>query len=272
MTAQTATHGATLPRVFTSELTKLRTVRSTYWALAAAFVLTVGFGALAAGIQAHDLRQESPQGQLADITRNGVDAVSAALSGVMFAQIVVGVLGVLAISSEYKSRAVRTTLWAVPQRGRLLAAKLGAIGLVALLVGQVTAWAAYGLNVRFYSGLPVTASLSDPGVLRAVVATGLYVALVGVAGLGLGAIIRHSAGAITALVGFLLVAPALVSALPSPWADRIGKFLPLSIGEQAATTGHLDHHLGPWAGLLVLAVCAGVAVAAGGWLLKRRDA
>ena len=258
--------------VLRSEWTKIRSVRSTYWSLAAAIFFSVGFAALTSAITAHHYEKYSGAELHRQVVQDSFDAVAQSLSGVALGQLALGVLGALVISSEYRNRMIRTTLTAVPRRGRIMLAKLAVFGAVAVLVGEIITFLSFFIGMAFYKGPGLNVALSDPGVLRAIVATGLYMALAGVMGLGLGLVIRHGAGAITAIIGFLLVVPALASALPNPWDDRIGKMLPLQIGQQAATTTQLHDFLNPWVGLLVLAIYAAVAVAVGGWLLRTRDA
>ncbi len=114
--------------------------------------------------------------------------------------------------------------------------------------------------------------IGDPGMARAVVGTGVYLGLVGLCGLGLGAIVRHTAGGVSALVGLLLVLTPIVQALPGRWGPEIGKFLPYEIGEQAVSGRHLPEHLSPGVGLALLAAYAAAFLVIGGWLLVRRDA
>jgi ABC-type transport system involved in multi-copper enzyme maturation permease subunit len=258
--------------VLQSEWTKIRSVRSTYWTLGASILFSIGFGALAAGSVAHHYHQYSGAELHRQVIADNFDPVSQSMSGVILGQIALAVLGVLIISSEYRNRMIRTTLTAVPRRGRMLAAKVAVFGGLALLVGEFTAFVSFFIGMRFFDSQELSVSLGDPGVLRAVVGTGVYLALTGIIGLGLGLIIRHSAGAITAVIGFLLVLPILATALPLPWQDRIGQALPFSIGEQTSTTADLSGHLSPLMGLVVLALYAVAALAVGGWLLQRRDA
>lgn len=255
-----------------SEWTKIRSVRSTYWSLAAAIIFSIGFAALSSGVNAHHYHKYSGAERHRLLAQDGIDAVSQTMSGVAIGQIAIAVLGALVISSEYRNRVIRTTLTALPRRGRMLAAKIVTYGVVALVAAEFITFVSFFAGMAFYQGVGFDVSLSDPGVLRAVAGTGIYMALAGICGLGLGLIIRHSAGAITASIGFLLLLPALSQALPSPWNVRIGKFLPYSIGDQAAHPRQLSDHLGAVTGLVMLAIYAAALIAIGWSLLQRRDA
>jgi hypothetical protein len=178
-----------------AEWTKMRSVRSTVWTLLVAVALAVGFGALIG------VTQVNSWDTLDAAERARFDPTSFSLSGLFLAQIAIGVLGVLLISSEYTTGQIRATLAATPQRLTVLAAKATAFVGAVLAVGLVASFSAFGIGQAIFSAKGIGASLSDPGVLRAVIGGALYLAAVGVLGLGLGTILRRTAGAITALVG-----------------------------------------------------------------------
>jgi len=253
-----------------SEWTKIRSVRSTYWTLITATLLSIGIGVISNATFVHHYRGLSAADQAGELVR--FDAVSHSTPGVAFGQIAIGVLGVLVMSSEYRNRMIRTTLSAAPRRGTLLLAKATAFGALAIVVGQLIAFASFFCGMQFLSGASLSVSLSDPGVLRAVVGVGIYMALVGFLGLGLGAIVRHTAGAISALVVFLLILPTIAQIFPHPWDMRFGSHLPFFIGEQSGTARHLTDHLAPVTGLVVFALYAAVMLSVGAVLLSRRDA
>jgi hypothetical protein len=257
---------------FRSEWTKIRSVRSTYWSLAAGIIFSIGFGVLSCGIVAHHYQKYSGAELQRQLMQDNFDPVSQAMSGVILGQLAVAVLGVLVVSSEYRNRMIRTTLTALPRRGRMLLAKVAVFGALAVVVGEITTFASFFIGMRLFDSQSLSVSLGDSGVLRAVAGTGLYLALAGILGLGLGLIIRHSAGAITAIIGCLLVVPILATAIPQPWQDRIGQMLPFSIGEQASSIRDLGGHLSPAVGLLFFAIYGAIAIAIGAWLLQRRDA
>jgi len=182
----------------------------------------------------------------------------------------IGVLGVLTMTSEYSSGMIRATLAAVPRRPLLLAAKATVFGAVALATGQIACFAAFLTGVAFLQPTVPHPALSQPAVLRAVALTGAYLGLIGLIGLGLGAIIRHSAAAITTLVGAVFVVPALGLAL-----TPAGKFLPMLIAANSLGAVKPQTSAGmlpPWAGLGVISLYAAILLATGGSLLARRDA
>ncbi|MFN2608277.1 MAG: ABC transporter permease subunit [Acidimicrobiales bacterium] len=250
-----------------AEWTKLRSVRSTTWSLLVTLALTVGLGALfcAARVSRWD-RLDAGE-------RLHFDPTSFSLNGLFLAQLAVGVLGVLVMSSEYATGQIRASLAAVPRRRTVLSAKLAVFTAVAFVVGLAASAVAFGIGQAIFSAKHAGVSLGDPGVLRAVVGGGLYLAVTGALGLGLATLLRRTAGAIAALVGLLLILPILVNFLPSPWNDDIARYLP---GEAGAAIFRVipdsSTALGPWAGLAVFAAYAVAALALGWLVLQRRDA
>jgi ABC-type transport system involved in multi-copper enzyme maturation permease subunit len=256
--------------VLRSEWTKLRSVRSTYWTLLAAVVTTVGLSALISAIYV----SQYPGMKAAD--RANFDPTSFSLSGVFLAQLAIGVLGVLIITGEYSTGAIRSTFAAVPQRRMVLAAKATVFSAVTLVVGMVSCFAAFFIGQAILSGQSIQAHIGDPGVLRAVAGSGLYLAVLGLLALGVGTLIRHSAGAISALFGVILVLPALVLALP--WSDAISRWLPSNAGGAISATVQAGPNapggpmLSPWVGLGVFFLYAAAALVCAGITLRRRDA
>jgi ABC-type transport system involved in multi-copper enzyme maturation permease subunit len=264
--AVTAPTGPILPDVVRSEATKFRTVRSTYWTIVAAVVAIVGLGALLCATYIGHYSHIRPE------ERATFDPTSFSLSGLLLAQLAIGVLGVLLITSEYSTGMIRATLAAVPQRRTVLAAKAAVFAFVTLVIAEASCFAAFLIGQSILSSKHIEASLGDPGVLRAVVGGGLYLTVLGLLALGLGTIIRHSAGAIAALFGLLLVLPGLAHALPQSWQDSINQYLPSNAGQQIYHIRLDPHTLSPWAGLGVFCVYAAVALAVAAVLLQRRDA
>src|SRR5690349_2777106 len=191
--------------VLRSELCKLRSVRSTYWTIVAAVGFSLGFAALEAVFL---------PSRLSDHDKATLDAVRVSLGGSHLSQVAFGVLGVLVITSEYTTGMIRVTLTAVPRRSRVLTAKAIVFATIALVVGVAASFAAYFLFQALLVGDALRSSIGDPGVVRALVGGGLYLAVLGLLGLGLGAIIRSSAGAIAALFTLLFVPQILVELLP----------------------------------------------------------
>jgi len=250
--------------ILRSEFCKLRTVRSTFWALLAAVVFNVAIAAVL-GILL--------PGHTSAHTQATIDSTRVSLGGLHLSQVVVGLLGVLVISSEYGTGMIRSTLSAVPQRRQMLAAKTAVFTAAALVTGIASCFAAYfAFEVFLPSGSSMRTTLSDPGVLRAVTGAGLYLTVLGLFGLGLGAVIRSSAGAIATLLGVLFVPSILVSLLPQSWQDTVGAYLPMNAGESVITVHHQAHTLAPWPGFGVFSLYAAAALAAGFFLITHRDA
>lgn len=236
------------------EWVKLRTLRSTTWALGLGLAASIALGVIA-GYNTRDA---------------GGDPTSNVLAGILIAQVVLGVLGVLAMTGEYSSGMIRLTLAAVPRRSRVLAAKATVWAIAGIVAGEITTFASFGLGIAVLRPSVPRPSLGDPVVLRAVVLTGLYLALIGLAGLGLGVIIRHSPGAVATLIGALFVLPLAAGAARS---SGIGRFLPeLIAGNSLAAVKPVSGFgWSPWLELGIVALYPAALLTAGGWLLVRRD-
>lgn len=160
----------------------------------------------------------------------------------------------------------------------MLATKAAIFGLVAVVVGEVLTFAAFFIGQAILSGTTPTATLGDPGVLRAVIGGGLFLAVLGLLALGIATIVRHTAGAITAFVGLLLILPLIAQALPTSIRYAIGRYLPANIGA-TMTTVHPGFRMdlgaptfSPWVGFGILCGYALAALVVGGALMARRDA
>jgi ABC-2 type transport system permease protein len=248
--------------VLTSEWTKLRSVRSTYWTLLIAAVTAVGGSAIVGFSTAH-----SPKGGGA-----AFDPVAMIFLGWLeYPVLAVGILGVLAFTSEYSSGQIRTTFTAVPRRLAVLAAKASVVGAVMLLFGEVIAFIAFSLAAAMESGDKHGISLSQPGAPRAVLAAGFCLFAIAMLGLGLGAIIRHTAGAVAALPAVIYL-PLIVLALPSPWGERIGRFTLLAAADQLVSAHPRAGLLPPPVSLLILIAWPAAALLAAALLITRRDA
>ena len=253
--------------VLASEWIKLVSVRSTVWTLLLTALAGVGIGAIVTSAQAARFSSRSLASQLA------FDPTRSSLAGVLFAQLAIGVLGVLIMSGEYSTGTIRATLAAAPRRPLVLVTKVVLFFSVALVVGEIVSLAAFGLGQRILLGKTPTASLGDPTVLRAVLSGGLYLAALGLFALGLATIIRHTAAAISAYVGVLLVLPIIADILPSSFSSDVSRFLPADIGT-VMLSGHYhgSDPFGPWPSFGLLCAYAAAALIVGGVLLVRRDA
>jgi len=248
-----------------SEVTKIRSTRSTYWTLLALVVVCVGMGALAsAGAASH----------ASTIDRATFDATQLSLAGLYVGQLVIAVLGALTITSEYSTGMIRTTLSAQPRRGVVFAAKAVVFAVISLVTGLITSFASFFLGQALMSGHHLSVTLGDPNVLRAVIGGGLFLAACGMLAYGLGAILRHTAGAITAAIGLLFVLSVLTTFLPGSWQDHVDKWMPAIAGSQVWATKVLpdSHQFPAWGGFAVLAGYAAVAVVVGLVCFRTRDA
>jgi ABC-type transport system involved in multi-copper enzyme maturation permease subunit len=249
-----------------AEWTKLRSVRSTVWTLLATVGLAVGFGALIGASQMSSWDSLDPSEQLR------FDPTSFSLSGLFLAQLAVGVLGVLVITSEYATGQIRATFGATPQRLTVLAAKAITFTAVVVVTGVVASFGAFSVGQAIFASKGLGSSISDPGVLRAVFGGALYLAGVGLLGVGLGTIVRRTAGAVAALVGLLFILPIVTGFLPSSFQETVGKYFPAQAGMSIWNVVPAPDALSPWSGFAVLVGYGVVTLAIGGLLLVRRDA
>ena len=257
-----------LPGVLRAEWIKLRSLRSTWYSLAAVVAITVGLGSLFAALHAHRMEQGGigPGGKLV------FDATQVSLRGVFLAELAIGVLGVLVITGEYSTGMIRSTLAAVPRRQPVLLAKAAVFAAVTFVVSLASTIAAFFVGQWAQASTHGQASLSTPGAERAILGGALYLSLIGLLAVGLGFLIRSTAGALATLFGIVLVLPLLSNALPQPYSTDVAKYLPLNAGSQAIVTMQPDPNLlGPWTGLGVTALYALLALVAGAVLLARRD-
>lgn len=247
-----------------SELTKLRTLRSTYLCAGIIIVAMVGV-AWIDGYRWHQILTDGFKGDRPDF-----DATLQVLNGVYLAQLVVGTLAVLAITSEYATGMIHATFSAVPQRRAVLAAKAAVVAGTTLVLGEALSFVSFLFGQALLGRYGV--SLSDPGVLRAVIGAGLYLTAVSLLGLGIGATIRHTAGGVSAFFGVLFAPTLLTELLPTDWRSAIINWLPANAGSQIFTVVHPPGALQPWAGLGVFCVYAVLALAAAWVLVTARDA
>jgi ABC-2 type transport system permease protein len=249
-----------------SEWTKLRSVRSTFWALTVTVVLGIGLGAVISAVSAHGYARFSPSEKLS------WDPTGVSGAGMYIAQLAIAVLGVLCISSEYSSGMIRTSLIAVPKRGRILAAKSLVFAAVTFVVGEVTNFAAFLVGQALIAGHAPTAALGDPGVARAVAGAGLYLAALAVLSVAAGTLLRHPAAAIAAMIAVLFVLPAIAQALPDSWRNPVTEFWPTQAGSQLTSVYHAAHTLQPWPGFAVMCLFTAIVYAIAWTLLNHRDA
>lgn len=245
-----------------SEWTKLRSVRSTMWTLLATVVIGVGISILAtAETRAH----------WNTTSAIGFDPTALSLAGSFFAQLTIGILGVLVISAEYGTGTIRSTFAASPRRLKVLAAKVIVFGGTVIIVSEFLAFTSFFIGQSLLSAPATHVTLSSPGALRAVIGSGIYLTLMGLFALGLGTILRHTAGAISAYIGALLVVPIIFQALPASIRNSGVRYLPDHIGG-AVISLVPGNAFAPWTGILLLVGYAAALLAIGAVLVARRDA
>jgi ABC-2 type transport system permease protein len=249
-----------------SEWTKLRTVRSTMWTLG----MTVFTGLAASGIATGVTRAH--WATMSASNKASFHPIEVSLTGVdLGGTLMLGILGILVVSSEYATGTIRATLAAAPRRPMVLAAKVLIFGAVTLVVAEFAAFAGFFLGQALLTSPAPHATLSSPTALRAVAGVGLFLCVVGLLALGTAVLVRHTAGAISAYVGVILVLPIIVSALPGSLQYQIERLLPLEIGSAMINNPGPDA-FGPWIGFLILCGYTALILAVGTVFLVRRDA
>jgi ABC-type transport system involved in multi-copper enzyme maturation permease subunit len=259
--------GVTLPHVVRSEWTKLRTLRSTRWSLLAAVVAMAGLGALVAAVQMNRWFRLDPHDRLT------YDSLNTAVGGYHLAQLAIGVLGVLVISGEYSTGMIRSSFMAVPRRLPVLWAKIGVFALVTFVLMLASGLISFVAVQAIVAQHHQQHALGDPGALRVVVGSALFMTVLGIMCTGMGALVRNTAGAISLFVGVMFVLPGVTAILPASVADSISPYLPINAGTAVATsTFDNPHHLTPWGGFALFCGYAAIVVAAAAIGLRRRDA
>jgi ABC-2 type transport system permease protein len=252
-----------LGNVARSELTKLRSVRSTYWTAIVAVLITIGIAVLGTTSFVHHM---SPS----DL--NGFDAPNFVLQGLYAAQLALGALGVMTITGEYATGMIRTTLSSVPQRRTVVSTK-GLIYLAAIFViGELTSFATFAIGQAILKQKHAGVGLFDHDVLRVVIGGGLSVTAVGLLACAIGTLVRRTAGALSTFFAVLFLPSALIDLLPSSWRADAIKFAPANAGTQILNTHRVHGMLGPWQGLGMLTLYGVVILLGALYLLDRRDA
>jgi ABC-type transport system involved in multi-copper enzyme maturation permease subunit len=252
-----------------SEFTKIRSVRSTYWTLLVLLVVSIGIGAaISAGTAASWSHTSASD-------RSTFDATQASIAGLFYlGQLVIVVLGAMVITAEYSTGMIRTSLTAMPRRTVVYTAKAVVFACVAVVVTLLSSFIAFFLGQSLLASTHESVTLSGPNVLRAVIGSALYVTLCGLFAFAAGAIMRHTAAAITSVIGLLFVIPILVHLLPNSWYQDVDRWLPDAAGRAiSATIGGQDPHLfAPWTQFSVFVVYTLILLVVGGVLFRNRDA
>ena len=302
-----ATGRAGLRGAIASEFTKIRSVRSTYWTLAALLVVSIGIGAAITGGSAANFSHNPAN-------KAGFDATQISLVAFFeIGQLIIAVIAALAITSEYSTGMIRTSLTAQPRRGTVYAAKAIVLTSLTLIVSLVTSFIAFFVGQALLSSSGVSASLfhsvtipqnanvtcpqqgvggggPPPGckvafsgtdvispttVLLAIIGCALFVTLVAIIAFGIGAMVRHTAGAIAIAIAALFIIPVVEQALPNEWRWDIMRFLPDAANQVVSVTigNNAPAHLwSAWPQLGVTALWAAALLAAGAYLFRKRDA
>ena len=252
-----------------SEWTKLRSVRSTMWTLLLLVVLTLGLTGLITGLT---MAQWSKIGASSRATLIG-DPVSAILgASIEFGQLTIIVLGVMAITSEYTTGAIRSSLLAVPRRPLLLAAKALVFTVLIFVLAEVVSFVAFFLgSAIMHSHVPV--SLSGTNVARSVIGAGLYLTVLGLFSMAIGGLIRHTAGAIAGVIAFVIVLEPLSTLIPGTWGNHIHDYLPTSAGRLVYAVRRVGGQVLPaWGGFAVFCGWTAALLIAWAITLQIRDA
>ncbi|MFJ4282906.1 ABC transporter permease [Streptomyces massasporeus] len=258
MSTATLPHRVTPARVLRSEWHKFWTLRSTWITLAVTSALTLAMGA---GLgAAYDGTGEG-----------GMDTVVFVLLGTQFAQINLGVLGILATAGEYSTGQIRSTMTAIPRRLPVLWSKAAVLFAVALPLTLATNLLTFPLAQSFLSGTDQSASLGDPGILRALAGNAAGLALLAVLALGIGALVRSVPTAIGAFIGLVMILPEVLAMLPYEVVDDAVRYFPGKALETLTTAQPVPGAASPGAALLAMLLWTAAIIAVTSAVLRRRD-
>ncbi|HEY0869947.1 MAG TPA: hypothetical protein VGD55_06095 [Acidothermaceae bacterium] len=276
MSVVTAANPSTSPhkpfvfgRLLLAEWTKLRTVRSTMWSLVLLVVVVPGLTFLLTLLISAQW-SKSDAGSRAQIVADPTSTILG--TGFQLGQLTICVLGVMVIASEYSTGMIRASLLAVPKRTPMLAAKGVVFAALVFVFGEIVAFPSFFIGAAIlHKHAPV--SIGDPGVLRAVIGAGLYLTVLGLFALAVAAIVRHTAGAITGVIGFVLVLFPLTKLLPGTVGKHVSAYMPSLAGQLIAHAHQAkDDLLSPWQGFGVFCVWTALLLAVAAYQLRRRDA
>jgi ABC-2 type transport system permease protein len=258
--------GVTQGRVFRSEWTKLWSLRSTRWSLLVAVVAMAGLGPLVATFQMNRWFQLAPDERL------NFNAINTALGGYRFAQLAIGVLGVLVLSGEYSTGQIRSSFMAVPKRLPVLWAKAGTFAAVAFALILISALIAFFSSQAILVQHHVQTTIGHAPALRAVLGVALYMAALGVFCTGLAAIVRNTAGAISLFAGLMFVLPGVANLLPQSMQNAINPYMPSVAGGTIISGTHDAHTFSAWGGFGVFCGYTVLVLLVAAILMRRRDA
>ena len=265
--ARVPTLKVTQARVLRSEFTKFRSLRSTLYTLLAAVALMIGIGALFSAVTASQYHTFSAADKAA------FNPISTSLTGVSFAVVAFGVLGVLLMSGEYSTGMIRSSLTAVPRRVPVLWGKLAVFAGVIFPVSLAASFISFFLGQALLSSHHINVAITAPDALRSVIGAALYVTVAGLIGVALGALFRSTAAGISTFAAVFFVIPPLASLLPASVSAHLAQYLPSNAGEVLwGGTQGLQNPLSPWTGFVLLCGYAVVLIGAAAWRLRRADA
>ncbi|GLW11990.1 ABC transporter permease [Microtetraspora sp. NBRC 13810] len=246
-----------MKHILRSEWTKIRSVRSTVWTLTVTAALMLGFSALLNASARNTSGGPIP----------GDQTIMLSLTGTLLASLSMATLGVLVISSEYRTGAIRTSLMAVPKRMSLLTGKIVTFVAISLAVCTVAAAGAIGVGAAISQ--PPSFELGEAA--RSALGSGLYLTACGLFGLGLGTLVRHTPGAIVSAIALILVLPTIANQLPGEWGRTVAEHFTTNAG-LLIVSGQANGSLGPWSGFAVYLAWVALAITAGAALMRHRDA
>jgi len=253
-------------RVIRSEWTKLWSLRSTRWTLLVAILGMAGLGPLIAAVQMNRWDHMGPDDRL------HFNPINTGLGGWHFAQLAIGVLGVLVLTGEYSTGQIRSTFMAVPKRLPVLWAKAGTFATVTFVLMLAAGLVSFLFSQSILTQHHVNTTLGHAPALRAWVGVALYLAVLSVLAMSLGAIVRNTAGGIALFAGLLFVVPGLAAILPTSTQNAINPYLP-SVAGTGILSGTRDAHtFSPWGGFALFAGYTLLALVVAAILMRRRDA
>lgn len=260
-------------RVLNSEFIKFRTLLSTLILLGSTVLVMVGFGALSAwGTgQFSEAATQDPQAAAAFAAQGGDLAVGVPTSGIAFAQLILGALGVLLMSSEFSTGMARSTFAAVPRRTPAFIAKLLVVVLTAFVLTAASAYLAGLVSLPILDNYNLKLDLASSQSVKMLLVNSLYVAAVAAIGMSLGSLVRNSAGGIMSLVGLFFVAPIAFQLIPGDFFVEARKYLPGNTVEPLTAVQHVPDTLEAWQAALVLGAWVVIPVVLAAVLLKKRD-
>jgi ABC-2 type transport system permease protein len=273
VTAADVRHGrpAGFGHVLLAEWTKIRSVRSTVWSLAIYVVLTLGISALLCWLTVHAIQTGRAERRGSALLTDPASFILG--TGLGFGQLAIAVLGVLIMTTEYSTGVIRASLLAVPTRLPVLVAKCAVFAALIFVISEAVSFCSFFIGAAIVRQ-EIVVSLSQPGVTRAVIGTGLYLTVLGLFALAIGALIRHTAGAIAIVIGLVLVVGPLLGLLDSyDWGKHVHDWFPtVAGGFIVAVHQASDQVLSPWQGFAVFCGWTALLLIIGGYLLRRRDA